>query len=319
MNIIKKKIAIVSVFMCFTILAGLLNGWNFKAGADDGYEVYWKYTYKSGGYNRNNYIMYTIDDLPIIDNIPETRAVTAIDNRENAPLEQQVVSISKDDGTLLGTGFIIGDHEIMTAAHCVTTSEEAYKMEATDRIITIPTANPSQGKDIKLTPEFMTVPEGYFEGEHGMDYAIVKVKEDLSKYGKVYLGIGTDESIKNTPVHTLGYTCNSNGKLVMKIASGNIGDLYVSPEDTSTPEEIAYKKSVLYITTAGAYYGTSGGPLYTECKFGVPNSTDPDEKIQVYKTVIGIVTGGPDNNGNGIATRMRPEILNFVYNNPYLT
>lgn len=319
MNIIKKKIAIVSVFMCFTILAGLLNGWNFKAGADDGYEVYWKYTYKSGGYNRDNYIKYTINDLPIIDNIPETRAMPAIDNRENAPLEQQVVSIRGGSGYLIGTGFIIGDHEIMTAAHCITTSEEGHKMEATDRIITIPTANPSEGKDINLTPEFMTVPEGYFASEDGMDYAIIKVKEDLSKYGKVYLGIGTDESIKNTPVHTLGYTYNSNGKFVMKVSSGSIDDLYVNPKDKPTSEELAKKKSVLYATTAGVYGGTSGGPLYTECKFGVPNSTDPDDKIQVYKTVVGIATGGPDGNGNGIATRMRPEILNFVYNNPYLT
>ncbi|MGN1481393.1 trypsin-like serine peptidase [Porcipelethomonas sp.] len=305
MNVTKRKLKIMSCFTCFAIMVGLLCGWNFKVNATDNSRLYWKYTYDSDGYNISDYSYYYLNELPIVDNIPETREAVNIDNRENASLEQQIVCI-KYDGNVNSTGFIIGDHEIMTAAHCVAMHDDMFAKKPQ---ITIPTSNPSNGNEISLTPLYATFPDDYFSDESNTnryDYAIVKVEEDLSSYGHVYLGLGTDETIKNVPIHSLGYTTENN-KPVLKISNGNI----------TTSEEQIYFSSCL------VYGKTSGGPAYSECRFGIANSSDPDEKIQVYKTVIGVTMGEVyDSKGETIGSRIiriTPEILQFAYNNSYLS
>ena len=185
----KNKTGLMCIITSIVIAMSLLLCWNNSSNAADNRKMYWKYTYKTDYFTTANYTYYYLDALPVINNVPELRSLN-YDERENAPLEQQVVFINhiKDGWMTLGSGFIIGDHEIMTAAHCVTTNDinNYESMEAFDINITIPTANPSNGKDISLTPEFMTVPDDYFERVDGNDYAIIKVKEDLSSYGQVF-------------------------------------------------------------------------------------------------------------------------------------
>ncbi|MFR1841747.1 MAG: serine protease [Oscillospiraceae bacterium] len=138
----------------------------------------------------------------------------------------------------------------------------------------------------------------------GNDYAIIKVKEDLSSYGQVFLGLGTDETINDTPIHALGYSYE-NGRPTMKISHGYINN---------TGNDLS---NVLYRCSSTIYGGTSGGPLYSQCRFGVLGSEDPAKKVQTYKTVVGIVTGNYDDNKT-VATRIIPEILQFAYDNKYL-
>ena len=75
--------------------------------------------------------------------------------------------------------------------------------------------------------------------------------------------------------------------------------------------------NVLYRCSSTIYGGTSVGPLYSQCRFGVLGSEDPAKKVQTYKTVVGIVTGNYDDNKT-VATRIIPEILQFAYDNKYL-
>lgn len=305
----KNKTGLMCILTSIVIAMSLLLCWNNKSSAAAEEKMYWKYTYNTDYFTTANYTYYYLDALPIINNVPETRGYLNYDERENAPLEQQVVFIYhiKDGFIYWGSGFIIGDHEIMTAAHCVTTTlpnEYGMYMEAPNINITIPTANPSNGTDISLTPEFMTVPNDYFDSVPGNDYAIIKVKEDLSVYGQVFLGLGTDETVNDTPVHALGYNY-INGAPVMKISNG-----YINNNGNDLGD-------VLYRCSSTIYGGTSGGPLYSQCRFGVSGSTDSEKKVQTYKTVTGIVVGNYDDNKT-IATRITPEILQFAYNNKFL-
>lgn len=307
----KNKTGLMCIITSIVIAMSLLLCWNNSSNAADNRKMYWKYTYKTDYFTTANYTYYYLDALPVINNVPETRGYLNYDERENAPLEQQMVYINHaKSGNFIGTGFIIGDHEIMTAAHCVTTTdanEDGMYMEAWNINVYIPTANPSNGKDISLTPEFMTVPNDYFDSVEGNDYAIIKVKEDLSAYGEVFLGLGTDESIKNTTLYSLGYAKDANNRMVLKTASGKVN---------SATER-------MYNCSIDIYGGTSGGPVYSQCIFGVPGSTDPVKKVQTYKTVVGIsVVVFYDPNTQYIysssATRITPEILQFAYDNKYL-
>ena len=123
----------------------------------------------------------------------------------------------------------------------------------------------------------------------------------MSAYGEVFLGLGTDESIKNTTLYSLGYAKDANNRMVLKTASGKVN---------SATER-------MYNCSIDIYGGTSGGPLYSQCRFGVLGSEDPAKKVQTYKTVVGIVTGNYDDNKT-VATRIIPEILQFAYDNKYL-
>lgn len=298
---IKNKTGIMCIITSVVIAMSLLLCWNNYSGAATTGRKYWKYTYESNKYDESNYSSYYLDELPIVDNVPQTRSLAYIE-RPNAPLEQQVVYITDaNNGNFIGTGFIIGDHEIMTVAHNVTnpTTKECWNIKAF-----IPTANPSNGINISLMPEFMTVPDGFFNNVPGSDYAIIKVKKDLSSYGQVFLGLGTDESIGNTPVHILGYDFIT-GKPILKITDGYINNAGNSISD------------VVYRCSAELYDGTSGGPLYSQCTFGVPGSTNSTQQVQTYKTVVGIAVGAWEGN-KALATRIIPEILQFAYDNEYL-
>lgn len=49
---------------------------------------------------------------------------------------------------------------------------------------------------------------GFYESDIAADYAIITVQEDLSEYGKFYLGAQTNSTLlnnSNIPVHVLGY------------------------------------------------------------------------------------------------------------------
>lgn len=305
---IKNKTGLMCILTSIVIAMSLLLCWSNSSSAADNRKMYWKYTYNTDYFTTANYTYYYLDALPVINNVPEPRSLN-YDERENAPLDQQVVFIYhiKNGYIFWDSGFIIGDHEIMTAAHCVTTTvanEDGMYMEAPKISITIPTANPSNGTDISLTPEFMTVPNDYFDSVPGNDYAIIKVKEDLSAYGQVFLGLGTDATVNDTPIHALGYNYE-DGAPVMKISNGYINN---SGNDLS---------DVLYRCSSTIYAGTSGGPLYSQCRFGVPDSSDSTKKVQTYKTVVGIVVGNYDDNKT-VATRITPEILQFAYNNKFL-
>lgn len=295
MIIKRKKNIVFSIFTCVALVISTFCNFitSESVTAVGNGKTYLKYTYSTKSLTK-----YELPELPILtnDGILNSRAST--DNRPNSSLEKVLVKII--NGGAAGTGFIIGDHEIMTAAHVVT------NLNVDKPSIIIPKSNPYSNNYVSLTAISTTFPEDAYVELDGNDYAIITVKEDLTSYGSVFLGLGVHESklVKNN-VYALGYKGNAQ-----KISSGKI-------------EEINEKN---YQTSAYTYPGTSGGPVYCQYKFGVQGSTDPDEKVQTYKTVIGIssmIWGKELENGeyicsSSIATRITPEILQFAYNNDFL-
>ncbi|MGN0612338.1 MAG: trypsin-like serine peptidase [Porcipelethomonas sp.] len=293
----KIEKVILSTMTCMAIMAATFGSFidYDEAYASNNDITYMKYTYST-----KKFTEYDLPELSVSDNDGlNTRAAFLPDNRENSPLEKQLVQVGA------GTGFIIGDHEVMTAAHVVTNLDTKQIDKPTVRIAKSNPLNTSTA--VNLTPLTVTFPKDAYNEIDGNDYAIITVSEDLSQYGSVFLGLGVKENaIKKNNVYILGYKGN-----YQKISSGKIENV---EED-------------VYITSAHAYYGTSGGPLYCQYEFGVQGSTDADEKVQTYKTVIGITskvygytdsTTGEWFSGSTTVTRITPEILPFAYNNDNL-
>lgn len=301
-----KKIAIsicISIAILISIIFSFSNITITKAETTG--KEYWKYVYGSNG-NKGTFYSYTLPNLSIFDNsglnLSRANPLYHCDDRKNAPLEQLVVSI----GT--GSGFIIGEHEIMTAAH-VLTDQKTKKIDKP--IVKIPKSNPMNSTSISLSPVFATFPKDFYNEKEGNDYAILSVKEDLSDYGNAFLGLGVNNKLYSNNLYSIGYNYQSTP--TQKISSGKI----TSIEDN------------IYKTNMPVYGGTSGGPLYCQYEFGVQGSTEASEKVQTYKTVIGItmVSLGYAVLGNNldefhstgsIATRITPEILQFAYDNDFL-
>lgn len=293
-NILKSRI-IALIIITSILMSILFSGYNNVIAKADAGTEYYKYNMTTA--------LTTTYTLPVIPSYMPTyynMASTYLDDdtRENAPLEQSVVLLnpSLNGITKLGTGFIIGDHEIMTAAHCV---YEDGKF-ADHITIKLPTNNPAnEGSYISLTATNLHVPKLYTNDVLGNDYAIITVEENLSNYGSVFLGIPTSDIVdNNVTIHNLGY----NGYAYLKIDDGKA-------------YSIIENGNLLYSNLISKG-GTSGGPVYVQSTFGNSNETSGSFTMQTYKTVVGIVSRAGENITE--ATCIRPQILQFAYNNSNL-
>lgn len=288
-----KKKEIMSILICIVVtiatFISIISQNNIMAESSG--RTYVKYIYAT-----QTFTEYELPAIPIARNDGlQTRAALLPDERKNSPLEQTLVQIGA------GTGFIIGEHEILTAAHVLT---YLSTKEINVPTVKIPKSNPLENTAINLTPVAATFPKAAYNELVGDDYAILTVAEDLSKYGSVFLGLGVNDAyLVQNNIYALGYKGN-----YQKISSGKVEDIY---ED-------------YYKTSAHIYPGTSGGPVYCQYRFGVLGSTDPEEKVQIYKTVIGIATRtdyyiDPETqifySGSSHVTRITPEVLQFAYSN----
>lgn len=268
-------------------------------------------TYYAYYYNGDFAGSYILNAVPVL-TASQGRAMVSKDVRVASPDRNGVCKIdtcklsTNEKG--YGTGFVIDDHTIATAAHCVSNYEVDYTTTsdyAVDKIIFL-----SKTGEVELTIEpasidTIHVPYNYFEnGEQWnlqsyYDYALIKVDVDLSDYAEFNLGYPM-ESLKNmnTTIHCTGFPTYVNGKLVNTRSTKN--EIYDGIGRVADVDP-HYVYHGIY-----ASEGNSGGPVYLE--------TEYDGKV--YYSVIGIqniVT--PTLNK---ATRMDTELLNFYKNNPNL-
>ena len=203
--------------------------------------------------------------------------------------------------TIGGTGFIVGDHIIATAAHCV------YYYGFVDN--TIEVVDENNNVIDSFHAESVHVPDNYFSSnsrikkEH--DYALLYVPSvDLSEYGMFSLGVATDDYLNNTSNQVVvsgfpqeypnGYPEVNDETYGLRFkASGNV-------KYNSDPYRLSYNAD-----TAG---GDSGGPVYVE--EGYMTNYNEQHEWHEYKTVVGIHT----NAGNS-GVRITPELLAFYNNN----
>lgn len=259
-----------------------------------------------------------------------TRGLIGIDNRQyltDQPEFDGIVNIqlgiqnspdSSAKSIACSTGFIVGDHQIATAAHCVYSEYEMVSKKyyfltdpnnRNDKIYLYDKDGNQTGET--LTPVETHIPKTYLEhcgeeknGENGTDYALITVKEDLSSYTHFSLGLVKnpyDNSFSTANIYVSGVPGVVNGKdnTNKKIAKG-MGHIYSG----DTP----YADSVLYYTTDETK-GNSGSPVYTVTRCSI----DGSEYVSEY-TAIGIVKGG--NYTRNIGARMTPMLQHFYLSNP---
>lgn len=250
-----------------------------------------KMKYKAYNFSQNKVFSYTLDE----NGFQVNQRAGLIDDRV-PDKDTSVVQLS-----IGGTGFIVDDHLIATAAHCVYGVDN--KSFIKDLKINIYDENCT--KILKtITPKEAHIPLYYsFKGDKRYDYALLYVEEDLSKYGEFSLSMpmdsfmtsGTTVTVSGFPAKTAS---NPNASCEKRYkADGEIMDIR-----TFKPEIWDYQ--IRY--SAFMSNGDSGGPVYTTQTFDG----------ETYHTVVGINTSGAENLYCG--TRITTTLLMFYYNNDYI-
>lgn len=249
-----------------------------------------KMKYKAYNFSQNKVFSYTLDE----NGFQVNQRAGLIDDRV-PDKDTSVVRLST------GTGFIVDDHTIATAAHCVYGVDN--KSFIKDLKVNIYDENCT--KILKtITPKEAHIPVYYsLKGDERYDYALLYVEEDLSKYGEFSLSMPMDSFMTSGATVTVsGFPDktasdpNAGGHKRYK-ADGEIMDIR-----TYDPELWDYQ--IKYSTfTSG---GDSGGPIYTTQTFDG----------ETYHTVVGIHTssGGKVRYG----TRITTTLLMFYYNNDHI-
>lgn len=211
----------------------------------------------------------------------------------------------KGTDTFIGTGFVVDTHIILTAAHCMYSTSNDEK--AKDLTYTLYKKNQNTGIVTSETHSavYYHVPRRYIDFNNGdtdenlyatYDYALIKVNEDLSAY-MLDLGVSrtvlknaadrshTDESIR---IYVSGFNPEQNNMVT--------GYGYFSNNKILN--------GILNYST-DTVVGESGSPVYVYNEDG-------------SMTVIGIHSRSASSQNFNIGKRIDVDLLNFIFNNPYL-
>lgn len=256
------------------------------------------------------FISYNLTTKITNDNIMSTYRIIGGNNMER-DFDTAVVRFKrkKEDGSYAagGSGFIVGKHTVLTAAHCVyeKKSDEFYdmKMEIVCNGIE-PIAT--------YKPKYIHIPELYTREllYSGTDYALLYFEEDLSEYGKFELGYALDDyTDKNGSVIVSGFPQDyPNG-----YPNGHIPDNWgLRFKARGNLEESEFDDSENMIAyDADTSSGDSGGPVYVDEKIILGGETT------TYNSVIGINVEHSTKYNYG--TKITPDIIYFAIQNDYLT
>ena len=217
----------------------------------------------------------------------------------------------------MSTGFIVGNHTIATAAHCVYTGYKTGIYNNTTHIYehtkerfytpTITTYNSDgSASTTTLTPVEVHISANYRAGHTSQyDYALITVEEDLSNY--VHFSLGNSYNVTGTnfnhvPIYVTGAQYVNSHHLLYT----DEGNVYTSSNGT------VFK----YVTsTAG---GESGSPVYTITKQTF-NGTDS----YVY-TALAVHSGAGTYAGNSTyyynqGPRITNYLIKFYLGNPNIS
>ncbi|MDE6020129.1 MAG: trypsin-like peptidase domain-containing protein [Ruminococcus sp.] len=253
-----------------------------------------------------------------------------IDDRVRAT-DTSVVQIS----SIGGTGFIIGDHLIATAAHCVyNSSTMSFIDDLTVVIRGEPYSNTSRvlatckAVEAHVPRDFIYDPSITDPSliTSMYDYALIYVEEDLSEYGKFDLGIPSDEFMNLQPTVTVsgfpdGTQSNpsANNQALYKADGVMLNTYRYTNVDNDYIGNGQKKRNFFdYQVMLNAYTsgGNSGGPIYITSYFAG----------EEYRTVVGILTSGGTFRREGervakqtsFGVRTTTSLLRFYYNNNYI-
>lgn len=237
------------------------------------YRTYTKHSYTSG--QNYSYDLYpNAANFNAIQENPIPRNLIGDDDRHPSH-EVENTGIVRLVG--VGTGFIIDDHIIATAAHCV------YN-RSTHQFKSVPTIRPynsngTMNTSISFTPKEVHIPKIYdtcnYADRFDYDYALITVSDDLSNY--THFSLGTTYNLSQTnystiPLYLLGPRMigSETSKNDLYYAQGNV----ISSNNTTSTSLIYYDLDSLP--------GDSGSPVYTITKATIGN------QIYYYYTAIAI-------------------------------
>ncbi len=320
----KIHFRILSVVIAFTILCLStnidINTCDFSINAT---------ALNSRSYVRYNYQTHQIDTTY---NISDNSGTNAVSPEPDAPdsiigsddryfdCSEAVVYLTNG-----GTGFIIGDHIIATAAHCVYDTvngvfKNNYSINLYDNYNNVQDTIepqrvhiPSAFKDMVDYKIAHNIQSGMVYDEGSYDYALIYVSDNLSSYPHAKLGIVLDEYIEDCGEvalsgfsaslpyprpwnYPLEWQCRSEGYLI---------------DDDGIYEPFNYDFDLYCLAyDLDTTSSNSGSPVFVEeiHYFGGTKYT--------YQTVIGINSRGYSDRNIGI--RIVPPILCFYYQNSYL-
>lgn len=201
----------------------------------------------------------------------------------------------------IGSGFVIDNHTIATAAHVVwnASSQYATNCKVKNKKLTLFNAKGTALSSLTITPVEYHVPVKYMQGyTDGYDFALITVSQNLQNYVSLTLGLPLAEFINSgsivhntgTPAVVGGQTENTDTKHTLYTTYGGIFDF-----NTSDPTN--------KIVGAYAPATASGAPLY------YPSN----------KAVLGIVRVGAGQYGENCgSTTIKSEMFKFYYANPYI-
>lgn len=267
---------------------------------------YMRYSYSTNT-QLTNYFLTPSSPIQPLNTLNETDAIIdGFDSRYAAYGEENTGLVYLTDH---GTGFIVGDHEIATAAHCVYNKvfDEWYSM-------VIQTYN-SNGllSSTYLTPKEVHIPKNYDTSHtpdsNKYDYALITVEEDLSNY--IHFDLATsynvsEDDYSNIPLFLTGCpeTVNITGENPI---SNTINRLYSEEGNVLDQNYEFFLHYDIDSTT-----GDSGAPVYT-----ITQNTHNNTVTYNY-TVLAIHHGGYTGSYN-FGTIITKYQLQFYRNNPYIS
>ncbi|MDE6672198.1 MAG: trypsin-like peptidase domain-containing protein [Ruminococcus sp.] len=252
---------------------------------------YWRHDYNDSDYT--TYDKYSL----IVDGRSNAKTSKTVSNDMVRDTDTAVVRLDDGKDPCGGSGFIVGDHEIATVAHCVYNRTINKFLDFKISVID------ENNKVIEtISPHYVHINEDY-ETARGdaspYDYAMIYVDEDLSPYGKFNIGIALDSyADKNGSVIVSGFPQkypdgydNKNWGIRFKAKGNIIG---------KTVDAFQYDADVAS--------GDSGGPVYIEEGIVV------NGELYEYKTVIAIHKAS----GNWGA-KITPKLAKLYGDNPHKT
>ncbi len=205
---------------------------------------------------------------------PTPRGIIGYDDRQPSVGSENTGIVRLFGGTNANStvGFIVGDHVIATAAHCVYShSEHAFKSQP---VIRPYSANGHMIVTDSFTPIEVHIPSNYDStgGSDLYDYALITVSDDLSDY--THFSLGTTYNLTPTdystiPLYLLGPRVERYYTNQLYYSQGNV----VSPTTGS---------SNLIYYDCDSLQGESGSPVYTITKVTMNN------QISYFYSVLAI-------------------------------
>ena len=233
-----------------------------------------------------------------------TVGVFGDDDRKKDPTCNGVVFINR--GFASSTGFIVDDHVIATAAHCLY-DRENNKAKVVNKISVLGSTG-----NIKfdITPVESHIPEQFMDASneyYDYDYALITVKEDLSSFPHFEIGAASDLAVRQK-LKISGFPESVNDETV----NGN----YEAPYIYTGEGYITKMEDIRILTNIDATPGNSGSPMYIE-----ENIKIGKDEVN-YKTAVSVWSSTfvsydktyTDNRG----VRFTTDHIHFYKSNPHI-